>query len=172
MVLIIQNGKWMGAMRSANQDTTRVEVSHTWSGQWHWEVGGQSEPYVTLYEYLFSPQNPNIARLDTAYRNFNDGLRQNSCLMCHSPDNYAAATQLEFFAYPNQALFSRNSIIANLEANTMPPANNTLGLPAGIADEDARQELLALAHEFKDAGDAALAYEGELKPVNVVIAPK
>jgi hypothetical protein len=172
MLLIIQNGKWMGAMRGANQDTTRVEVSHTWSGQWHWEVGGQAEPYVTLYEYLFSPQNPNIARLDTAYRNFNDGLRQNSCLLCHSPDNYAAATQLEFFAYPNQALFSRNSIIANLEANTMPPANNTLGLPAGIADEGARQELLALAHEFKDAGDAALAYEGELKPVNVVIAPK
>ena len=88
--------------------------------------------------------------------------------MCHSPDNYANAAQLEFFNYPNQALYARNDIITHLENNTMPPANNTLGLPAGVADESERQELLVLAREFKSAGDAALGYEGELKPVDVL----
>ena len=45
----------------------------------------------------------------------------------------------------------------------MPPVNNTLGLPVGITVDADRQELLALAQEFKAAGDAALAYEGEVK---------
>jgi hypothetical protein len=163
VTLIIQNGKWIGAMRVADQDTTRSFVTHTWSGQWYWEEGGQDMPYVSLYKYLLSPQNPNAARLDTAYRAFSDSARAQSCMMCHSPDNFAQAAQLEFFNYPNQALIARNDIITHLENNTMPPANNTIGLPPGIVDDAERQELLGLAREFKAAGDAALAFEGELK---------
>ena len=121
-------------------------------------------PYVSLYNYLLRPDNPHAGRLDSAYRSLSDGLRGQSCFMCHSPDNHANQVQLELFNYPNQALNSRNSIIRDLELNTMPPANNDLGLPAGIADNDVRQELISLAKEFKVAGDAALDYERELKP--------
>jgi hypothetical protein len=166
ILLIFQNGQWIGAMRAADQDPARPEVAHTWSGQWRWQQGGDEMPYVSLYSYLLSPGNPTVGRLDSAYRALSDGMRQQSCLMCHSPDNYAAVKQLEFFNYPNQALFSRNSIITNLEKNNMPPANNALGLPSGVQNDADRQELLALAREFKAAGDAALAFEGELKPVN------
>jgi len=164
IVLIVQKGKWIGAMRSSTLDATRPQVAHTWSGQWHWEKGAEQMPYVSLYKYLLSPENPNTDRLDTAYRALSDGLRSKSCFMCHSPDNHANMTQLEFFNYPNQALYSRNSIIADLQANVMPPANNDLGLPAGIADPAERDELITLAKEFKAAGDQALRYEGELKP--------
>ena len=111
-LVVIQNGKWIGAMRSADQDPARPQVTHTWSGQWHWEQGGTEMPYVSLYSYLLSPQNPNVSRLDTAYRALSDGLRSQSCFMCHSPDNHAGITPLEFFNYPNQALTARNSIIA------------------------------------------------------------
>lgn len=163
VLLVFQGGKWIGAMRSADQDTARPQVAHTWSGQWRWQEGEAEMPYVTLYGYLLSPSNPNGQRLDAAYRDLSNGLRAQSCFMCHSPDNHANVTQLEFFNYPNQALYSRNSIIPMLEANMMPPAQNDLGLPGGIADEETRQELLALAREFKNAGDAALAFEGELK---------
>jgi hypothetical protein len=163
IILEFKGGKWLGALRSADQDATRPQVAHTWSGQWHWERGGQEMPYVSLYTYLLSPNNPNTARLDTAYRALSDGMRQNSCLMCHSPDNYAANKQLEFFNYPNQALYARQDIIDDLQKNSMPPVNNTLGLPVGITVDADRQELLALAQEFKAAGDAALAYEGEVK---------
>ena len=163
LILIIQDGQWTAAMRSAVQDTARPFVSHSWSGQWTWEKGGEEMPYVTLYKYLLSPQNPNTTRLDSAYRNLSEGMRNQSCVSCHSPDNYAQVTQLEFFNYPNQALMSRNTIIMHLENNTMPPAANTLGLPAGVTDEEERAELLTLAREFKAAGDAALEFEGELK---------
>jgi hypothetical protein len=160
LVVVIKDGKWIGAMRSADQDQSRAQVAHTWSGQWQWQVGGVEMPYVSLYTYLLSPSNPSTERLDSAYRALSDGLRNQSCMMCHSPDNYAGITPLEFFNYPNQALAARNSIIARLQGNNMPPAND-LGLPVGIASDTDRQELIALAQEFKAAGDAALAYEGE-----------
>ncbi|MDB4981237.1 MAG: hypothetical protein JWM82_1989 [Myxococcales bacterium] len=163
MLLVFQNGKWQGAMRNAALDPTHPHVGHTWSGQWRWETGSQEQPYVSLYKYLLSPSNPHTERVDAAYRELSTGLRAQSCFMCHSPDNYAASTSLEFFNYPNQALYARNDIITNLLTNAMPPANNTLGLPAGIASEADRTELLGLARAFKAAGDDALAYEGELK---------
>jgi hypothetical protein len=165
MLLIFQNGKWMGAMRSATLDSARPHVAHTWSGQWRWDTGVQEQPYVSLYKYLFSPSNPHVARVDDTYRELSNGLRAQSCFMCHSPDNYAASTQLEFFNYPNQALYGRNDIISDLQKNAMPPANNTLGLPAGIPDAGERAELIELAKKFKAAGDDALEWEGELKPL-------
>jgi hypothetical protein len=139
-------------------------VAHTWSGQWHWELGGVQMPYVSLYAYLLSPNNPHATRLDAAYRALSDGLRSQSCFMCHSPDNHAGITPLEFFNYPNQALVARNSIIARLQENTMPPKTNDLGLAGGIASDEDRQALIAAAREFKDAGDAALAFEGQTAP--------
>jgi hypothetical protein len=160
-IMVIQNGKWIGAMRSADQDASRPEVAHTWSGQWQWEAGATQMPYVSLYKYLLSDRNPNADRLDSAYRALSDGLRSQSCMMCHSPDNHSGITPLEFFNYPNQALVARNSIIARLQQNDMPPATNDLGLAQGIAADTDRQDLISLAQEFKAAGDAALAFEGE-----------
>jgi hypothetical protein len=119
---------------------------------------------VSLYSYLFSKANPHVERVDAAYRALSEGMRNQSCFMCHSPDNYAQSTKLEFFNYPNQALYARNDIITDLQKNAMPPAANTLGLLGGIAGAGDRAELLALAREFKAAGDEALAFEGELKP--------
>jgi hypothetical protein len=161
MLVIVQSGRWIGAMRSADQDQTRPKVSHTWSGQWRWDLGGVEMPYVSLYAYLLSPSNPHTTRLDAAYRALSDGLRSQSCFLCHSPDNHAGITPLEFFNYPNQALVARNSIIARLQENTMPPKMNDLGLAGGIASDEDRRALMAAAQEFKDAGDAALAYEGQ-----------
>jgi hypothetical protein len=164
VLLIIEGGKWVAAMRGAEQDASRPRVAHTWSGLWHWQEGDVAMPYVSLYGYLLSPGNPSAARLDDAYRELSNGLRAHACFMCHSPDNHAAVAQLEFFNYPNQALYSRRNIVTQLNANTMPPATNDLGLAAGIADAGERAELVALAREFEAAGDAALSFEGELKP--------
>jgi hypothetical protein len=163
VILVIKDGKWVGAMRAADQDASRPRVAHTWSGQWRWQQGDAQMPYVSMYSYLLSPDNPNTQRLDTAYRDLSNGLRAQACFMCHAPDNHANLAQLEFFNYPNQALYSRNSIIQQLEMNAMPPAANDLGLAHGIADVGERQDLIALAREFKAAGDAALDFEGELK---------
>ena len=75
-------------------------------------------------------------------------MRSSSCLVCHSPDNFAKMGSLEFFNYPNQALFSRQSIVMHLEKNSMPPKNNDYGFPIGLTDDAERLALLDLAKAF------------------------
>jgi mono/diheme cytochrome c family protein len=161
--LIIQSGVVIGALRSTDQDRTRPTTSHNWDGLWMWEQGGTEQPYVTLYDYLLSKDNPFAARLDDSYRVLEARMRANNCQACHAPDNQGKSQQLEFFVYPAQALAGRHDIITQLERNEMPPKDNTLGLAAGIADASERDQLLRLAREFKDAGDKALEWEGENK---------
>jgi hypothetical protein len=167
LVLVMEDGKLTGALRSSDrpdeQQRRERYVERSWSGQWHWSKDGQDMPYVSLYTYLFSPGNPHVKELDAAYRALESEMRSTSCLVCHSPDNFAKASQLEFFNYPNQALYARHSIVMHLVDNTMPPKND-FGLTVGIEDDAERQELLRLAQEFERLGDEALSFEGELKP--------
>lgn len=160
---IIQHGEVIGALRSSDRDTTRAATPHGWDGLWRWEQGGVSMPYVSLYEYLFSKDNPYAAQVDETYRALEARMRRNSCQVCHAPDNQGMSEQLEFFVYPNQALVGRHDILAQLTKNQMPPKDNNLGFPAGIADAAERDKLIGLARDFEAAGDAALAWEGDDK---------
>jgi hypothetical protein len=168
LILVMQKGKLTGALRSTagpDEAERRMHyVDRAWSGQWRWQTDGKEMPYVTLYSFLFSPGNPHVAKLDAAYRALESEMRGSSCLVCHSPDNFAKTGSLEFFNYPNQALYSRHSIVMHLEKNSMPPQKNDFGFPKGLTDESQRTTLLELAKEFEKIGDEALSYEGELKP--------
>jgi hypothetical protein len=167
LILIMEGGKLTGALRSSDRPDEAERRAHyvdrTWSGQWQWKEAGQPMPYVSLYKFLFSPTNPHVEKLDTAYRSLESEMRESSCLVCHAPDNLGKTGVLEFFNYPNQALYSRHSIVWHLEANTMPPKENDFGLPLGL-DAQERQRLLELAKAFEAAADEALAFEGEIKP--------
>ncbi len=167
LILIMENGKLTGALRSAARpdeaERRKAYVERTWSGQWRWQEGGQPMPFVSLYTFLFSASNPHVSKLDAAYRALESEMRGSACLVCHSPDNFAKVGSLEFFNYPNQALYSRHSIVMHLERNSMPPKND-FGLPEGMADDAERTALLELAKAFEKAGDEALSFEGELKP--------
>jgi hypothetical protein len=176
LIFIMENRKLTGALRSSDRPEAGTAakqaayVNRLWSGQWRWSKDGQEEPYVTLYSFLFSPNNPHVTALDAAYRALESEMRSSSCLVCHSPDNFAKVASLEFFNYPNQALMSRNSIVMHLEKNTMPPKND-YGLAIGLMDNAERMQLLGLAKEFQRLGDAALIFEGELKPLTPPPAP-
>ena len=161
LVLVMEGGRLKGALRSAMRDETRPYFPRTWSGQWQWREGGKEMPYVSLYTYLFSRDNPHVANLDAAYRAMSTEMRSTACLVCHAPDNLAKTSTLEFFNYPNQALYSRHSIVMHLTHNTMPPKND-FGVPQGV-DEPERLKLLELARAFEKTGDDALAWEGELR---------
>lgn len=163
LILVMEKGLITGALRSSAREPERKFVNHTWSGQWNWQVDGKQMPYVSLYTYLFSPENPHVSKLDTAFRALETQMRDNACFLCHSPDNLAKVSELEFFNYPNQALYSRHSIVTHLERNTMPPRNDH-GLGIGISDAGTRTTMVELAKAFEAAGDEALAWEGELKP--------
>ena len=160
---IIQNGVVIGALRSTDQDKTRPKTAHMWDGLWRWEQGGVQMPYVALYDYLLSKDNPFASRLDESYRALEARMRQNNCQACHAPDNQGQSAQLEFFVYPNQALAGRHDIVSQLVKNEMPPKDNTLGLASGISDNGERNALLGLARAFEATGDQALEWEGDNK---------
>jgi hypothetical protein len=172
LILVMEKGKITGALRSAERDEARRPnyVERVWDGVWRWQADGKEQPYVTLYSFLFSPGNPHVTKLDAAYRAMESEMRSSNCLVCHSPDNFAKTGTLEFFNYPNQALYSRHSIVMHLDKNTMPPKNDH-GFAQGLQDDLERRELLELAKAFERAGDEALAFEGELKPWSPPPAP-
>jgi hypothetical protein len=169
LLLVINEGKIIGAVRSLEQDPNRDYVSREWNGQWHW-IGknGKAEPHVTLYTSLFSPKNPYVEQLNTAYRELEVASREFNCATCHNPGNPAKISPLGFMIYPNQTLTMRHKIVSVLRADRMPPAavigddpTKAQYVPAGIADETKRLNLLKLAETFEQTADKALAFEGQ-----------
>jgi hypothetical protein len=161
VLLILKDGTIEGGLRSSDQDMMRNHVDYTWDGQWYWEKGGSPQPYDALFTYLFTKDNPYTAKLDQTYRVFEAQAREESCTVCHSPNNASNMDQLVLISYPNQTLWARHRIIEQLEANLMPPDNDA-GIAKGLADGP-RQRLIDLARDFASVGDQALAWEGELK---------
>ncbi|MBN3950003.1 MAG: hypothetical protein HWQ38_27445 [Nostoc sp. NMS7] len=154
LLVFLEQGKLKGALRSAVVDPQRPKVNYAWDGKWIWTDAHGKQPYVTLYTRLFSPSNPHVAKVDAAYRAFEAKLRQNACVVCHSPDNASKQNPLLILSYPNQALSLRHETVRQIKEKRMPP-------PAGIVDDQERQQLIQLAQAFAQAGDKALAYEGE-----------
>ncbi|NET34151.1 MAG: hypothetical protein F6K19_19360 [Cyanothece sp. SIO1E1] len=154
VLLVMKAGKIKGALRSYQKDEDRPLVEREWDGQWVWDAADTQEPQVTLYKYLLSADNPHVEALDATYRAFEGEMRQHSCLVCHSPDNSNHMKQLLLLNYPNQALTLRHETLRQIEEDLMPPPN-------GVSDPAQKQKLVELAKAFSDAGDQALAYEGE-----------
>ena len=162
LVFTIEGKRMTGALRSfAAYDDRSNFVTHEWGGQWEWRKGGELMPFAALYTYFFSKDNPYVPELEAAYRASEFKLREQNCLVCHSPDNGSAMNQLELFSFPNQALGGRHRIVEQLEKNLMPIQDPARGYTQGMSDEKARQELLALARRFASLGDQAMAWEGE-----------
>ncbi len=162
LVFIIKDKKILGASRSFASRTDRSDfVTHEWGGQWEWRTGGELMPFAALYTYFFSKENPYVVPLEAAYRASEFKLRQQNCLVCHSPDNGSAMAQLELFSYPNQALGARHRIVEQLEKNLMPTQDPARGYAQGMSDEADRLELLELARRFAALGDQAMQWEGE-----------
>jgi hypothetical protein len=156
LLLVFEKDKIIAAYRSEQQDPARPYLPRVWDGQWHWtDAAGREQPYVSLYSYLFSPENPHVTALDAAYRALEAEARQHNCVLCHSPDNVEQMNPLRLLSFPNQALTMRHNIVTQLEQNLMP-------LGTGIPDESARRNLLALAQTFAAIGDQALEHEGEV----------
>lgn len=162
LVFTIKDRKILGAQRSFASSLDRSTfVPHEWGGQWEWRSGGELMPFAALYTYFFSKENPHVVELDSAYRALEGKLREQNCMVCHSPDNGSAMNQLELFSYPNQALSGRHRIVQQVEQNLMPTVDPARGYTQGMTDEAARLELLRLARRFAALGDEAMKWEGE-----------
>jgi len=155
LLLIIEDGRLLGGMRGEQQDPSRPYVSHTFDGNWSWTTpDGIPYPSSMLYANLFSKSNMAVPALDAAFRALESKARSQNCAGCHSPDNAAKVSQLVLLNYPNQAIYARNVIVAEIEANRMP-------LATGVVNPTERDELLTLARSFQSAAEEALRLEGE-----------
>jgi hypothetical protein len=154
VMLIMEDGKIKGALRSAEKDQQRPVLPKKWDGQWSWVKQGKSEPSVVLYQSLFSAENPHVKALDATYRAFEKEMRPYSCLACHSPNNATKMNPLLILNYPNQALTLRHETVRQIAEKLMPPEG-------GIVNDQERARLVKLAADFARIGDEALVYEGE-----------
>lgn len=155
LLFVFEKGKVVAVLRSAERDPVRPHLERVWDGKWHWTgARGQAEPRVALYRWLFTAKNPHVKALESAYRTLEAGMRKQQCALCHSPNNASEMNPLRLLNYPNQALTERHTVVGQLEQNAMPPGG-------GIVNARERQALLKLARRFAEAGDKALAFEGE-----------
>ena len=70
VLLLLEQGKLVGALRSAETDPQRPKVAKTWDGQWNWTDEHGPKPTAVLYDKLFLASNPYVAEVDQAYRAF------------------------------------------------------------------------------------------------------
>ncbi|WP_447968962.1 heme-binding domain-containing protein [Nitrospira sp. M1] len=157
LILLVRQGKIIGAFRSANKRTPLPSYrERTWNGTWLWNNPDSTvlQPRVTNYDAIFSPDNPYVKELDKAYWNLSLGFRSENCMVCHSPSNVSEMQTLELLSSPGHALGARNRILAVFEDNSMPPVS-------GIQSIETRKILSELAKAFKKLADKALDYEGE-----------
>ncbi|MET0341924.1 MAG: hypothetical protein ABW252_13040 [Polyangiales bacterium] len=153
LLFVFEQGAVALVLRSTDNDTARPLSPRVFT-EFKWQSERGVEPRNTLYSALFARDNPHVAALEAAYRGFEETQRKVACVGCHDPSNKGGGNPLEMLSYPNQSLSGRHNIVTQLELNDMPPG-------VGIPDEDYRQELLARARTFAEAGDRALAFERE-----------
>lgn len=159
ILLIMDEGRIVAAFRKPKLDMS-ILPDRRWDGRWHWTTEeGVAQPRVTFFEYLLSPDNPHLASLNESYRQLEAKFRAAECMACHSPDNPSNASPLVLLIYPNQALGLRHANLEILKRNEMPPRDPITGAPAGIADQERLNELIALSERFARIGDEAMAFE-------------
>lgn len=152
LIFYFQDGVFVGALRSKDQDASQPSTERLFDGAWTWQNG--QEPKAAQFSALFSANNPHATKLEERWRALAIALDAEGCLPCHSPDNAPNARTLEVLNYPNQALGARHTMIRVLLENRMPPQ-------IGISDLVRREAMIELAKSFAEAGDEALRFERE-----------
>ena len=126
--------------------------------EWMWrDENGAMQPSVTLFKGLYSPDNPHQAGLERTYVSFALEMRNNTCSVCHVPNNPEKMKQLVLLQTPAHAAGEIDRVIRAVEADAM-PAESWAG-PKGIRNAATKAKFLAVAYAFKDEVDAAKRWE-------------
>ena len=152
VALFFKGGKLLAGYRNSQVDPNKPVIDRNWGGYWTTDEAGNLQPRTSLYSYLLSASNPELANLDRTYKALANQARLYACAACHNPANPVGMNPLLILNLPNQALSGRHEIVYQLSHNQMPPGK-------GISDEKARQHMLSLAREFETVGDRALNFE-------------
>ncbi len=151
------------ALRANNPEQPRLAAKveavtpPAFNGEWMWtDEHGKTQPAVTLFDGLLSPENPNRLLLDATYKDFALELRGQSCTSCHAPDNARKMNPLVLLQTPAHALGEISRIQTMVAAGKMPLQEWGAAKPLPEAE---RLKFLAAAKAFGDAGALALGWE-------------
>jgi cytochrome c556 len=137
--------------------------------EWMWrDEAGQTQPSVALFRGMYSDGNPYLAALDRAYVDFALEMRNNTCFVCHVPNNPEKMRQLVLLQTPAHAAGEIDRIIRGVEAGAM-PAESWAG-PKGIRNPEMKAKFLATARAFKAEVDAARQWEEDQRVSTQAVA--
>ncbi|HVK54343.1 MAG TPA: hypothetical protein VM532_04855 [Burkholderiales bacterium] len=137
-------------------------VAHEkFDGKWMWtDAAGKSQPQVTLFDGLFSANNPYKAKLDVAYKDLALRMREGQCETCHVPNNPDGMKKLVLLQTPAHAAGEIKRLLKSVRENSMPL--DDLGIEKPL-DESVKKALLESGTAFEAVVDAAKAWESKNK---------
>ncbi len=126
-------------------------------GAWMWpDDKGGAQPVVTLFSEYYSPDNPNLAALDAAYRKMALNFRNADCTVCHQPEGHWKMNKLTLLQTPLHAATSIDAVLDEVRTGKMPVDDYDDPKPL---DPALKRDLLANGEAFKRALDTADAWE-------------
>lgn len=118
-------------------------------GNWQWNDNtGKPQPHATLFSSRYSAGNPYLPALDETYRTFALGIRDGTCLSCHTPLDKAEVNRLVLMQTPMHAAGSIDGILREVENGEMP--QDDIGLRKEI-DPKLRETILTTGRAFQAA---------------------
>ena len=137
--------------------TVQAASPPAFDGHWIWsDAHGKTQPAVTLFDGLFSADNPYRDKLDQSYRTLALSLRDGQCLECHVPNNPKGINRLVLLQSPAHAAAEIKRLMRQVRDNRMPV--DEFGLEEAL-DPGLKSVLLQRGQEFEDVVDAAHAWE-------------
>jgi hypothetical protein len=132
-------------------------LPHAFDGKWMWtDAAGKVQPQVTLFDGLFSADNPYLHQLDGAYRKLALSLRDGQCSSCHEPENKHGMKRLVLLQTPAHAAGEIKRLLKSVRDDRMPL--DDAGIEAPL-EGPVKKALLENAGAFDALVDAAKEWE-------------
>jgi hypothetical protein len=126
-------------------------------GKWVWtDSEGRSQPQVTLFDGLFRADNPNLSKLDAAYRSLALKMRDAQCDSCHVPNNPDDMKRIVLLQTPAHAAGEIQRLMKAVREDRMPRDETGIEQPL---DTKLKSALLESGGAFEALVQAAKEWE-------------
>ncbi len=136
--------------------TTPVEPP-IFDGKWVWtDAFGKTQPIVTMFDGIFSRDNPHLKDVDTTYKQLALKMRDGQCDSCHVPNNPDKMKRLVLLQTPAHAAAEIKRLLKSVREDRMPLDEMGLEKPM---DASLKSALLTSGVAFDAALDQARLWE-------------
>lgn len=131
----------------------------TFDGAWLWtDEQGITQPQVTVFDGLYSDDNPHLQQIETTYRALALEMRDADCNSCHVPDNPQRMDRLVLLQTPAHAAGESQRILRSVREGAMPEDDFGIEKPL---PHDVRARFLEKAEAFDAAVRQVKAWEAQ-----------